>query len=299
MIHIDGIILIDKGKGCTSHDIVNKIKHIFNEKTGHTGTLDPNATGLLPILIGQGTKLSSYLINHDKKYLVKLKLGIKTDTADSEGEVVQEEVVDENMLSKEHVEEILKSFVGKQEQIPPMYSAIKVNGKKLYEYARKNIQVEVKPREIEIYDMELSDISEQEKEIVFSVECSKGTYIRSLCEDIAVKLGTVGYMKELKRTVVGQFNINESITVDELEAHKEDREYMKNHIIDIETFFIKYKNAEKIILNEKKLKLFLNGVKLNIYLKNGDYRIYNEKNEFIGIGSLLNNLLKREIIVEK
>lgn len=299
MIHIDGIILINKGKGCTSHDVVNKVKHIFNEKTGHTGTLDPNATGLLPILIGQGTKLSYYLINHGKEYFVTLKLGIKTDTADTEGKIIKEDLVDEQILLKTNIEKTLNSFIGKQKQIPPMYSAIKINGKKLYEYARKNIQVELTPREIEIYDMQLKEIRIKEQEIDFSVKCSKGTYIRSLCEDIAERLGTVGYMKELKRTIVGKFNIEDSITVDELESHKEDREYLKKHIIDIETFFIKYKNSEKIILNEKKLKLFLNGVKLNIYLKNGDYRIYNEKNEFIGIGNILNNLLKREIIVEK
>lgn len=299
MIHIDGIILINKEKGCTSHDVVNKVKHIFNEKTGHTGTLDPNATGLLPILIGQGTKLSYYLINHDKEYFVTLKLGIKTDTADIEGKIIKEDVIDDKILSKSNIEHILKSFIGKQEQIPPMYSAIKINGKKLYEYARKNIQLELAPREIEIYDVQLKAIRIKEKEIDFSVKCSKGTYIRSLCEDVAQKLGTIGYMKELKRTMVGQFNIKDSITISELSLHREDEKYIKDHIISIETFFIKYKNANKIILNDKKLKLLLNGVKLNICLKNGDYRIYNEKNEFIGIGSIINNLLKREIIVEK
>ena len=299
MIHIDGIILINKEKGCTSHDVVNKVKHIFNEKTGHTGTLDPNATGLLPILIGQGTKLSYYLINHDKEYFVTLKLGIKTDTADIEGKIIKEDVIDDKILSKSNIEHILKSFIGKQEQIPPMYSAIKINGKKLYEYARKNIQVELAPREIEIYDVQLKTIRIKEKEIDFSVKCSKGTYIRSLCEDIAQKLGTIGYMKELKRIMVGQFNIKDSITISELSLYREDERYIKDHIISIETFFIKYKNANKIILNDKKLKLLLNGVKLNICLKNGDYRIYNEKNEFIGIGSIINNLLKREIIVEK
>ena len=299
MIRIDGIILINKEKGCTSHDVVNKVKHIFNEKTGHTGTLDPNATGLLPILIGQGTKLSSYLINHDKEYLVKLKLGIKTDTADSEGKTILEDKVNPDVLKNKYIEDVLKSFIGKQEQIPPMYSAIKINGKKLYEYARKNIHVDLTPRKIEIYDIELKNISNEKNEINFLVKCSKGTYIRSLCEDIATKLSTVGYMEELKRIVVGEFNLEKSITVKELEMHKEDEKYINDHIIDIESFFFKYKNADKIILNEKKLKLFLNGVKLNNSLKNGDYRIYNEKNEFIGIGKIINNLLKREIVVEK
>lgn len=298
MIIIDGIILINKSKGWTSHDIVNKIKHIFNVKVGHTGTLDPNATGLLPILLGQGTKLSSYLINHDKEYSVLLKLGIKTDTADSEGNILSEEIVDNNILNKEKVENVLKQFLGKQEQIPPMYSAIKVNGKKLYEYARKNINIEVKPRKIEIYEIDLKNISIENKEIEFKVKCSKGTYIRSLCEDIAEKLGTIGYMKELNRTVVGEFNINDSISVEDLEKNKSNEEYLNNHIISIEEFFKEYKKADKIVLNEKKMKLFFNGVKLNNNEKNGDYRIYNEKNEFIGIGTNINNLLKREIIVD-
>ena len=185
---MDGIILINKGKGCTSHDVVNKVKHIFNEKVGHTGTLDPDATGLLPILIGKGTKLSYYLINHDKEYEVTLKLGERTDTADSEGKVIEKQEVNVERLSEEEISKVLDSFLGKQEQIPPMYSAIKINGKKLYEYARKNIEVDVKPREIEIYDIKLNKIDEEEKLIYFTVQCSKGTYIRSLCEDISKSL---------------------------------------------------------------------------------------------------------------
>ena len=214
---MDGIILINKQKNCTSHDVVNKIKHMFNEKVGHTGTLDPNATGLLPILIGQGTKLSYYLINHDKEYEVTLQLGIKTDTADGEGKVVEEQNVDKAILEESNVETILKSFIGKQLQTPPMYSAIKLNGKKLYEYARKNIQVDVKPREIEVYDISRTSVDRAKFQIQFTVKCSKGTYIRSLCEDIAKKMGTIGYMKELNRTKVGIFDIENSITIEELE----------------------------------------------------------------------------------
>ena len=294
---MDGIILINKTKGCTSHDVVNKIKHLLNEKVGHTGTLDPNATGLLPILIGQGTKLSYYLINHDKEYEVTLKLGIKTDTADSEGNIIEEQNVDNSIINVGNIENTLKSFIGKQEQVPPMYSAIKVNGKKLYEYARKKIKVEIKPREIEIYDINLKEINQNEKTINFTVHCSKGTYIRSLCEDIAKKMGTIGYMKEINRTKVGIFNIEESIKIEELENNKQ---YLEKHIISVEDLFIKLNGENnKIILNTKKLTLFLNGVKLSYNLKDGEYRIYNEKNEFIGIGSIKNNLLKREIIVEK
>ena len=294
---MDGIILINKEKGCTSHDVVNKVKHIFNEKVGHTGTLDPNATGLLPILVGKGTKLSAYLINHDKEYEVTLKLGIKTDTADSEGKVINEQNVDNSMMQSEKIVKVLDSFIGKQMQTPPIYSAIKINGKKLYEYARKNIEVEIEPRQIEIFSIQLDEINEDEKIICFTVKCSKGTYIRSLCENIAERLGTIGYMKELNRVKVGIFDIKNSIKIEELENNKDNEDFLKRNLISIEELFIKlYGENNTIFLSDRKLKLFLNGVKLKYSLKNGDYRIYNEKNEFIGIGSIQNSQLKREII---
>ena len=295
---MDGIILINKQKNCTSHDVVNKIKHMFNEKVGHTGTLDPNATGLLPILIGQGTKLSYYLINHDKEYEVTLQLGIKTDTADGEGKVVEEQNVDKAILEESNVETILKSFIGKQLQTPPMYSAIKLNGKKLYEYARKNIQVDVKPREIEVYDISRTSVDRAKFQIQFTVKCSKGTYIRSLCEDIAKKMGTIGYMKELNRTKVGIFDIENSITIEELEENKDNETYLKKHIISIEDLFIElYGDENKVMLSERKIELFLNGVKLTQALTDGLYRVYDEKGTFIGIGSVKHRLLKREIVV--
>ena len=185
---MDGIILINKPKEWTSHDIVNKVKKILNEKVGHTGTLDPMATGVLPLLVGKGTLCSKYLINHNKTYKVKLELGKKTDTADTEGKIVEEKEVTNKMLEKTVIKEVLNKFLGKQEQIPPIYSAIKVNGKKLYEYARKGQTVKIKPRQIEIYSIELLSIDKKLKQIEFEVSCSKGTYIRSLCEDIANKL---------------------------------------------------------------------------------------------------------------
>ena len=185
---MDGIILINKPKEWTSHDIVNKVKKILNEKVGHTGTLDPMATGVLPLLVGKGTLCSKYLINHNKTYKVKLELGKKTDTADTEGKIVEEKEVTNKMLEKTVIKEVLNKFLGKQEQIPPIYSAIKVNGKKLYEYARKGQTVEIKPRQIEIYSIELLSIDKKLKQIEFKVSCSKGTYIRSLCEDIGNKL---------------------------------------------------------------------------------------------------------------
>lgn len=283
---MDGIIVINKEKGCTSHDIVYKVKKMFNTKVGHTGTLDPNATGVLPILLGKGTKISKYLIEHDKEYEVVLQLGVKTTTADEEGEIIEEKEVLKESLEQLEIERILKSFIGKIKQMPPKYSAIKVNGKKLYEYARKGQEVEIKPREVEIYNIEITNIQKEKKQIEFKVSCSKGTYIRTLCEDIAEKMRTVGYMKELKRTKVGNFNIKQAITLEQLQ----EKENIK--IITIEEMF---KDKEEIILEDSKITLLLNGVKMNMEKPNGIYRIYNKQNKFIGLGIVQNKILKIDI----
>ena len=291
---MDGIIVINKPKGYTSHDVVAKVKKILNiKKVGHTGTLDPNATGVLPLLLNDGTKLSKYLIEHDKEYEVVLKLGIKTDTADVEGNVVKEDNFKLSSITEEKISEVLKSFIGIQEQIPPMYSAIKVKGKKLYEYARSGETIEVEPRRIEIYNIELLKICANENEISFKVECSKGTYIRSLCEDIAEKLGTFGYMKELNRTKVGKFCVENSISIDEIENNKNDIDFLQNNIISIEDFF---KENEKIQINNKELRLYLNGVKLKFNKQDGIYNVYNN-DKYIGIATVSKNELKREIVV--
>ena len=210
---MDGVIIINKPKGYTSHDVVNIVRKQLNmKKVGHTGTLDPNATGVLPILVGQATKISKYLIEHKKTYIATIELGEKRDTGDSEGNIIES---DSNIKEFDIsiIKQVLQSFLGKQKQIPPMYSAIKVNGKKLYEYARSGQEVEVEPREIEIYRIEL--IEYINNRIEFEVECSKGTYIRTLCENIAEKLGTIGYMKELQRTSVDKFKIKESINLED------------------------------------------------------------------------------------
>lgn len=292
---MNGILIINKEKGCTSHDIVYKVKKIFNEKVGHTGTLDPLAEGVLPILIGKGTLCSKYLINHDKKYIVNLALGQKTETADLEGKIIEKKKIPDKSLAQNEIEKVLKSFIGKQQQMPPIYSAIKVNGKKLYEYARKGQNVEIKPREIEIYDIKLMNIDAQKKQIQFEVFCGKGTYIRSLCEDIAEKLETVGYMESLKRIQVGDFKIEESSKIQELEENKEDTKYLESKIISVEEIF---KNKEKIKLDDKKMQLFLNGVKITQNQENDIYRIYDKNEKFIGIGIIQDKLLKRDIILD-
>lgn len=300
----DGVIIINKPKGCTSHDIVAKIKKLTGKKVGHTGTLDPLAQGVLPILIGKGTLCSKYLINHDKIYKVVLKLGIETETWDEEGDVTKKQEVPKNILQKDFVKLALKSFEGKQKQIPPMYSAIKVKGRKLYDYARSGKTIEVEPREIEIYKIELCKINENMQTIEFEVKCSKGTYIRSLCVDIAHKLGTIGYMKELNRLQVGDFNIENSITLksanhshtDNIDKNNENEDFdiiqIAKNIISIEQLFEKYQQVE---VEEKRIQHFLNGVKITVNKPDGVYRVYCQE-EFIGIGIIENKLLKRDII---
>lgn len=290
---MDGIIVVDKSKEVTSNDVVNKVKRMLNVKVGHTGTLDPNATGVLPLLLGKGTKFSKYLINHDKKYIATLKLGVKTTTADVEGEIIEREDVDENIFDEKYISEVLKCFVGNLIQTPPIYSAIKVKGKKLYEYARNNIEIEIPKRNIEIYSINLIEFNKEDKTIMFEVECSKGTYIRSLCEDIAEKLGTIGYMKELRRTKVGEFCLAEAVTIEELENNKANEIWLKNKIISLEDLL---KNNGCINLKKKEIQKFFNGVKLKCSNENGIYKIFYD-GIFFGTGVVESKLLKRDIVI--
>jgi len=271
---VDGILIVNKEKGKTSFDVVREARKEYNtKKVGHIGTLDPLATGVLPVLIGKATKLSDFLMLHDKRYSAILKLGEKRSTGDKEGEVVENK--DVPGLKVDEIREIIeKCFIGEIEQVPPMYSAIKVNGKKLYEYAREGKRVEVKPRKVTIYKIENINYDDVNHEIAFDVECSKGTYIRTLCEDIADKLGTVGYMKSLVRTRVGDFSLEDAGNFIELE-----------NILDV----------PKVSLRENELDKFLNGVMLNINEIDGFVNVYVDDN-FIGIGEVKNNFLKRKIV---
>ena len=285
---MNGVLIVNKQKEFTSQDVVSKVKKILNEKkAGHTGTLDPLATGVLPVMIGNATKLSKYLIEHDKTYVATLKLGEKRDTGDSEGNIVEEKAVPQD-LSRNKIEEVLVSFLGKQKQKPPMYSAIKVNGKKLYEYAREGKNIEIPDRDIEIYSINLRDISNIENEIIFEVSCSKGTYIRVLCENIAEKLETVGYMKDLQRTRVDKFYLETAYTFEDLETGN-------YKLISMEEIF---KNLTRIDINNRKKELFLNGVMLTFDMPDGLYNIYNN-NEYVGTGVIKDKLLKRDIINEE
>lgn len=281
---MNGILIINKPKGYTSHDVVNVLRKKLNtKKIGHTGTLDPNATGVLPILVGQATKISKYLIEHDKTYIAELKLGEKSSTGDIEGKIIEWQNIPS--LNEEKINNILKTFLGKQKQIPPIYSSIKINGKKAYEYARNGETIIIEPREIEIMKIRL--INFNGNIITFEVKCSKGTYIRVLCEDIAKKLGTVGLMKNLIRTKVDQFDIKDAYT---LENIKNEATVSLMSIEDV------FKSKQNICLNNKKTILFFNGVKVSVECEDGIYRIYNN-NLFLGLGIVNNNLLKRDVII--
>lgn len=215
---MDGIILIDKPLGYTSHDIVGKVRKVLHtKKVGHCGTLDPEASGVLVVCVNKATKALQFLTSEDKHYLATIKLGIATDTYDMTG-TIQKQVPYLNDLSLKQVEEVLSEFKGKQKQIPPIYSAIKVNGKKLYEYARAGEEVEIKPRDIEIFSINL--VSFKEDEIQIQVHCSKGTYIRSLCVDVAQALGYPGCMSALIRIQSGPFKLEDCVSLEALENNQ-------------------------------------------------------------------------------
>lgn len=247
-----GSLLIDKRIGVTSRQEVNFISKKFAiKKAGHIGTLDPFADGLLIVLLGSSTKISPFLEVMDKEYNATLKLGKKTDSGDLTGNIIEEK--DIPLLCKEKINEVLKSFLGKQSQVPPMYSALKVNGKELYKYAREGIEIERKRREIEIYSIDL--ISFNDDEIIFKAHVSKGTYIRTLGEDIAEKLGTVGHLEKLTRSKIGPYS---------LENAKKSENIAEEDLIPISKM-LSY--MESMTLDEKEAKKALNGMTLKLNAK--------------------------------
>lgn len=211
---INGILNVYKDRGYTSHDVVARLRGILKQKKiGHTGTLDPDATGVLPVCLGSGTKLCDMITDKSKEYEAVMLLGITTDTEDASGKTLSEA---EYPLDEELVKKITMSFIGEYDQIPPMYSAIKINGKKLYELAREGKTIERKPRQVVINDIKITEINLPR--VKFTVSCSKGTYIRSLCRDIGEKIGCGACMESLVRTRVGVFEIEESLTLQKIEA---------------------------------------------------------------------------------
>lgn len=284
----NGILNIDKPQGITSHDVVDIVRKIFpGIKVGHTGTLDPIATGVLPICIGKATKLSDELLSENKVYRVKMLLGVETDTYDITGKIVFANTLNEDEI---YIKERIKRFIGKSSQIPPIYSAIKIKGKKAYEYARNGENVSLKPREIEIFNIDDIDVNLRKRQVSFVVSCTKGTYIRSLVHDIGIKLGCGATMIELKRLKTGDFDINDSIDLYEFL----NLEYldMLDKIVSIEEL---YKDSKKVNLNDKDYDKFLNGITIKTDVPNGIVRVY-ENLRYKGLGKVNDNLLKRFII---
>lgn len=287
---MNGVLNIFKPKGMSSFDVVRVVKNIAGTgKVGHTGTLDPEATGVLPICIGKATKIIDYIMDSEKVYEVTLKLGIRTTTYDLEGEVLEER--DTLNLSKDEILAAVDSFKGKYYQIPPMYSALKQNGVRLYELARKGIEVERKGRMVNIYNLE--DIKIDNPYISMKVTCSKGTYIRSLCYDIGEKLGVFATMTKLNRAKTSVFSQEKSINIKSLT-----KENIDNYILSIEEVLEKY---DKITVNKKYVKLLVNGVRVgdkrftnDNFIKDKLYRVYDDKNDFIGLGKGNNSGFKIE-----
>ncbi|MBQ7986504.1 MAG: tRNA pseudouridine(55) synthase TruB [Clostridia bacterium] len=276
---MDGVIVINKPTGQTSHNLVGFTRRLLNiKKVGHTGTLDPDASGVLPVCIGRGTKAADMLTASDKAYRAQFILGMTTDTLDASGEILTEQPVN---VTKEQIEDVIKGFIGEIFQIPPMFSAIKKDGKKLYELAREGITIEREKRKVTIFDIKICELDMQNYAITIEVFCSKGTYIRTLCEDIGMKLGCGAYMNTLVRIKSANFTLEESYTPEELLKMKENGTIEKV-IIPVDKLFLDY---DKVVLDE-----FLTGKAKNVIairkkgLEDGNlYRIYGYDGEFLCI----------------
>lgn len=291
-----GVININKPEGMTSHDVIRFLRKKLNiKRIGHAGTLDPMATGVLPICIGKATRIAEYLLNLDKEYIGELTLGTQTDTQDSTGKVINrsEKEVDEHTIRNS-----MSKFIGNIEQTPPMYSALKHKGKKLYELAREGIIIERKSRPITIYSLDVLQIKNNRK-IIFKVKCSKGTYIRTLCDDIGLDLGTFGHMSSLKRISTGSFKIEDAYSIEYIESLTAP---------EIEDILIPMDSAlphiEKLEIEDKYYSRLINGVKVLIekdkyknirLIEETIYRIYC-KNQFIGIGRIVDE--NRELFLK-
>lgn len=281
---VDGLFNLYKEAGLTSHDVVAKVRKVMKTKTvGHTGTLDPNATGVLIVAVGKATKVIEYMENDDKVYNAELTLGIKTDTEDIWGEVIEKRDISAYNIGGASIDKAIKSFIGRNIQIPPMYSALKVNGKKLYELAREGKEIERKGREIEIFD--IYDINYSYDKVSFSVHCSKGTYIRTLCKDIGEKLGCGAAMSKLERVKVGNFFSKDSVKLETLEKSPE------KYIIPLENVLEKFPVIE---LYGKDAEKYKNGVKIfKPEFPDGKFRIYIDK-KIYGIGICERGIIKSE-----
>ena len=283
------IVNILKPTGMTSHDVVSRVRKILNiKKVGHTGTLDPDASGVLPICIGKATKVSELILNKDKGYICELTLGITTDTYDSSGEILEK--CEDFNVSLEELEKAFDSQRGEIKQLPPMYSALKINGKRMCDLVRsgRSDEIELKYRDVNIKKLEI--LSYKDNKVMFYVKCSKGTYVRSICYDVGQALGCGGHMSFLLRTESGKFNLDNSITLEELEVFKEN-ETLDNYLYDIDYVL---SNLGLIDINPLAVKSFVNGaivypkgfIKKEFKASDKLVRVYT-KGEFLGVGKLI------------
>ena len=292
-----GILVVNKSKDMTSHDVVSILRRKLKiKRIGHTGTLDPMATGVLPICIGNATRISEYIMEQGKSYIASLKFGYSTTTYDSTGDVVDKS--DKVSFTDSEILEVIDKYIGNIKQTPPIYSAIKVDGKKLYEYAREGKSVEIKSRNVDIYDIKLLENSGENIKIY--VKCSKGTYIRSLIHDIGISLGTFAHMTDLIRTSVGKFDIEDSYDIDSIDNMSIDE--ISQALISIEDSLY---NLDKINIKEDIKQRLINGQRINVKTLNINFDDLSEdtdisvyaQNEFIGIGKINNNILKMEKVL--
>ena len=281
---MNGIILVDKPCGWTSHDVVGKLRGILHERRiGHSGTLDPMATGLLVVFAGRATRAVEFAEADSKEYIAGLRLGVSTDTQDTTGNVLN---TCEALPSKDELIAAANGFLGEISQIPPMYSAIKINGKKLYELARRGEIVERSPRKVTISKLEL--VGEDKCDYILDIHCSKGTYIRTLCSDIGDKLGCGGCMSSLRRVKAGVFSITQAHTMEQIQAAA-DLGGLDGIIIPVDTLFT---DKPKLTVNEFEEKKLRNGNTIKTKSADGTYRVYSESGEFLLLAEVKDNLLK-------
>jgi len=284
---VNGILLLDKPIGGSSNKVLQEVKHIFKAaKAGHTGNLDPLASGMLPLCFGEATKISAFLLDADKHYLGTCKLGVRTTTADCEGEVIEERSVPE--LSEAQIEAVLEKFRGEIEQIPPMYSALKQNGVPLYKLAREGKVVEREPRTVQIHELKLTDFNGAD-ELELSVHCTKGTYIRTLVEDIGEALGCGAHLSQLRRTKVGPFEETGMVTMEQIEAAADEG------IDSLDALLLPMEDALKswpdIILSENSLFYVQQGQPVQVPQAPADglVRLFAQGGRFIGVGQVLDD----------
>ena len=281
---MNGIILIDKPQGWTSHDVVGKLRGILHERRiGHSGTLDPLATGLLVVFVGRATRAVEFAEADRKEYIAGLRLGMSTDTQDITGRIISKET---DIPDEPEVRIAIERFRGELEQIPPMYSAVKIGGKKLYELARKGESIERKPRHITIFGLEITGRSDND--YILDVVCSKGTYIRTLCHDIGAALGCGGCMSSLRRTKSGVFSVDNAYTIAEIQEAA-DRGEEEKLLLPIDTLFAGYPKLSVDADSEKKLK---NGCIINTSSPDGRFRVYSEDGEFLLLGDVKGGVMK-------